>query len=69
MNDLASTLEQITQREAGRKIERSKVAEKNRRDFPAMSKFLDHFTPVFGPCRVIYAEESGKSIGKLPEGV
>lgn len=69
MNDLASTLEQITQREAERQVEREKARARNRAKFPLMVELIDCLTPVFGPCRVIYAQEDGQSVGKLPEGL
>lgn len=36
---------------------------------PETAKFIDQFDAVFGPCKTIYAEEGGRSIGKLPEGL
>lgn len=59
-------LDKITQTIAG--IQRDLAAEKakNRADFPYMAKVRDQFDAVFGPCKTIWAEENGKSIGRKP---
>lgn len=41
-------------------------AAENRAKFPFVSSCVDALTPVFGPVRVIYAEENGNQAGRVP---
>jgi len=46
------------------------VKASNRAEFPETAKIVDRFRAVFGPgVRLIWAEENGKTIGKVPESV
>lgn len=65
MSDLSETFAAIHKREAVRKVSREEVAAQNRLNFPNAANVMDQFK-AFNP-RLIWAEEGGKSIGKVPE--
>jgi methionyl-tRNA formyltransferase len=60
-------LEQIAQTVAKIQRDMRSAKEQNRLDFPNTAKVVDHFTATFGPVKVLWAEESGKSIGRKYE--
>ena len=65
MSDFTGAFDAIRQREAVRKISRDEVAAQNRLNFPNAARLMDQFK-AFKP-RLLWAEEGGKSIGKVPK--
>jgi hypothetical protein len=42
-------------------------AKQNRKDMPETAKIVDEFRRVFGPVKVKWCTENGKTLGKKPE--
>lgn len=68
---IVSTIESIQRREAAARIVRERAraeqAARNREDFPVTTKTVDILRAKFGPgVKVIYAEENGRTIGRVP---
>lgn len=59
-------LERIAQTVAGIQRDMADKAAQNRMTFKEATKLAEHLEPVFGKVKLIWAEEGGKSIGKIP---